>query len=95
MNQQERIFDAIGKAACLIIRQDKINVKLKEIANFKQKTCGHCSHWMKSSCKPEKEGKQFKSSSSLACKDFNIVEYLPGLIASREAELFHLTNPDE
>jgi len=95
MTEADAIFDAISKAACFIIRQDKISAKQKEIANCKEKNCGHCDHWMKSSCKPEKELKQFKSAASMPCKDFSIASYLPGLIASREAELTNLTHTNE
>jgi hypothetical protein len=70
MNEVDAIFDAVSKAAAIVIRQDKIREKRKQIASVTERRCGNCDHWMKSTCKPEKEKKQFKSMNSFACSAF-------------------------
>ncbi len=66
----DSIFDALGKASQYVIVQDQYINKEKQINSVQLKRCGNCEHWMKSSCAPEKELGQFKSMSSIGCKDF-------------------------
>ena len=66
------IFDALGKTAQICQIKDQYQNKLAQIESVQAKRCGNCEHWMKSSCVPEKEHRQFKSIGSLACKDFSL-----------------------
>jgi len=70
MTEVDAIFDAVGKASSYVHLCHNIREKKEQIRNVQQKRCGNCDHWMKSSCKPEKEKKQFKSCNSFACGDF-------------------------
>ena len=65
-----KIFDAISNASRYVIQLDKIRIKKEKIKSVTEKRCGNCDLWMKSTCIPEKKYKQFKSMSSIACKDF-------------------------
>ena len=82
----DRIFDAVGKASVYVIACDKINEKRKQLSDVQARRCGNCYHWMKSSCAPEKQHGQFKSSISYACKDFYLDDS-HGLIQKFENEL--------
>jgi len=66
----DSIFDAVGKASQYVIVQDQCQKKMIQIKSVQTERCGNCEHWMKSSCMPEKEKGQFKSISSISCKDF-------------------------
>lgn len=71
MNSEvDAIFDAVAKASHIGHLAHKIQEKRAQIREVAAKRCGNCFHWMKSSCKPEKVHRQFKSCSSLACEDF-------------------------
>ena len=95
MTEVDAIFNAIGNASKAVIRHDAIVTKRKEIADAKSKTCGHCFHWMKSSCKPEKENGHFKSCNSYACGDFHRTSWTEELIEKRENELKYLDGKGE
>jgi hypothetical protein len=90
MNDAERIFDAIGKVSQIVICKDEINHIESEIFELNKKVCGHCDKWMKSTCIPEKQHKQFKSCNSLACKDFVKVFYLDELINKKQKKIKEL-----
>ncbi len=87
MNDINQIFDILSNLSTLAIINDRYNSKLKQIKSVQKKVCGNCGHWMISSCYPEKELKQFKSSSSYACKDFVLVHSSKYLIKRFELEL--------
>lgn len=82
----DQIFDAIGKASAYVIACDQRAGKRKQLSDVLARRCGNCYHWMKSSCRPEKEHGQFKSSNSCACKDFERDDG-HGLIQKFENEL--------
>lgn len=70
MNIANNIFDAVAEMAVEQMHQHAIAEKRSQITNMQQRRCGNCDHWMKTSCRPEKEGGQLKSISSLGCSDF-------------------------
>jgi hypothetical protein len=72
MKEVDAIFDAFAHMSTTSIMQQKINEKKEQINSVNEKRCGNCDHWMKSTCKPEKEHKQFKNMNSMACRDFSI-----------------------
>ena len=70
MNEFDAIFDGIiqfGKTEGLL---NQIKEKQAQINSVKSLKCGNCDNWMKSTCIPEKQYKQFKSCKSYACKNF-------------------------
>lgn len=67
-----RIFEAAEKASKIVNLEDRIRSKEEQIASVTCLKCGNCDHWMKTSCRPEKERGEFKSVSSPACEDFAI-----------------------
>ncbi len=83
----DEIFDAVMNVTDEILRFEKISEKKQQIKNMKERRCGNCYYWMKSTCRPEKELKQFKSISSFACKDFERDSITKDLIAKFEDEL--------
>lgn len=64
------IFDAFMKMSEYSGLRNQAARKQEQIASVLQRRCGNCDHWMKTSCKPEKVHKQFKSSGSIACGAF-------------------------
>ncbi len=68
------IFDAFGEYAKKEMTRWKREQKMTQIRSVESRRCGNCDHWMKSSCKPEKEHGQFKSMNSPGCGDF-IIDY--------------------
>ena len=60
----------LGRASAILVLADKRRNKAEQLKSVTERRCGNCYHWMKNSCKPEKELKQFKSMNSYACKDF-------------------------
>ena len=66
------IFNALNRASNYVHLQDEKRKKREQLTSVQQKRCGNCYHWMKSSCAPEKQGKKFKSSSDIACGDFEL-----------------------
>lgn len=83
----EKIFDAISKVSVIVCLKDKRSRKLKQIASVKHRRCGNCTHWMKSTCAPEKERGEFKSCNSIACKDFAPCSLRQDLLSKFESEL--------
>jgi hypothetical protein len=63
-------FDAIGKASEIAGIAGQARSKREQIESVTSRRCGNCEHWMKTTCKPEKVHKQFKSSGSIACGAF-------------------------
>jgi hypothetical protein len=64
------IFDAFMKFSEYSGLRNQAARKQEQINSVMQRRCGNCDHWMKTSCKPEKVHKQFKSSGSIACGAF-------------------------
>ena len=70
------IFDAFERISSLSEIVENRRRKCAQLRGLKAKVCGNCDHWMKSSCGPEKEEKQFKSCGSIACCDFKIKSWV-------------------
>jgi hypothetical protein len=70
MNEVERIFGMFDGLSEMIHLQDEVNRKQAQIRSVNERRCGNCGHWMKTSCAPEKQHKQFKSINSVACGAF-------------------------
>lgn len=66
----DAVFDWASRFSEHIHRADAIRLKKRDLAQARANVCGNCEHWMKTTCKPEKQHKQFKSCSSSACGDF-------------------------
>ena len=81
------IWDAFDKMSAAIHKVDRIEKKKKQIASVCSRMCGNCDHWMKTTCVPEKQHKQFKSSGSMACGAFEICSSSLRLMHQFEAEL--------
>ena len=87
MNIADQIFDAVAKVASEEMCWHAIRNKQKQINSVLEKRCGNCCYWMKSSCKPEKVGKQFKSMASVACGEFELCSMSKALAEEWKAEL--------
>ena len=85
-----KIFDAAIKIFDEIDRADKIEKKQQQIQSVENKRCGNCDYWMKSTCRPEKEFKQFKSCNSIACIDFKLDGVSRELITKFKKELIEI-----
>lgn len=83
----ESIFNTVGKLGQLSVISDQRRKKLVQIRELEAKNCGNCDHWMKSSCKPEKKQKQFKSCNSIACRDFIVKGWVVKMMSDRKVEL--------
>jgi hypothetical protein len=81
------IWEAFDRMSAEIHKADRIEKKKEQIANVCSRTCGNCDHWMKTTCVPEKQHKQFKSSSSMACGAFEMCGSSLNLKTKFEAEL--------
>ncbi len=81
------IFDAVAEYSTQVIRADKIFKKQQQIQSVESRRCGNCDYWMKSTCRPEKEFKQFKSCNSTACTDFKSEGMSKGLAVRFKKEL--------
>ena len=68
----DKIFDAFGEFASLVLLRDKIRNKKKSIRKLEKRECGNCEKFMKSTCLPEKRDGRLKSWSSPACSIFEI-----------------------
>ena len=66
----DAFWDALAEGMKADAKRYRIQQKQEQIRSVTARRCGNCHHWMKSSCKPEKERKEFKSCNSLACGDF-------------------------
>ena len=86
----DAIFDAVSKASRFMLRYDAIETKKAQIADVASKSCGHCFHWMKASCIPEKKFGQFKSCNSYGCNDFARCPFSEQLIQKFNDELDEL-----
>ena len=64
------IFDAVGEMAKASILAQRISEKKAQVRSVTKRVCGNCDHWMKSTCKPEKEHGRFKSMNGLTCIDY-------------------------
>ena len=65
------IFDAAIRAGEIAGLERQIAEKKEQIRSVTEQRCGNCFHWMKTTCKPEKQGKRFCSTNSPACNDFS------------------------
>lgn len=81
------IFDAMNRASRRMQAEVRRRELQQDIAESKSKTCGNCDHWMKCTCKPEKDHGQFKSCGSCGCNDFSRTEWEESRIRELEAEL--------
>jgi hypothetical protein len=72
MNMVAEIFGAFGKLSELTGLVDQCSRKQVQIRSVNERRCGNCDHWMKTSCVPEKQHKQFKSMNSPACGAFTL-----------------------
>lgn len=86
------IFDALIAASDSVIRADAIRMKKHRILEVKKRECGHCRHWMKSTCKPENEKGIFKSIIDLPCGDFERTQWYIKFIQKLEEELEEFVN---
>lgn len=89
-SEVDQIFDGVMAFSTAVHKADKRRNLVNEIAELKQPRCGHCSYWMKTSCKPEKQHGQFKSMDSWGCKGFERNHFTVQIIAKREAELVEI-----
>ncbi len=87
----DAIFDGFARFSAAVHLHDEIRKLQRRIRNSERRECGNCNHWMKSSCKPEKEGGNFKSMSSYACKDFVPTAWDIKFTGELKAELDQLT----
>ncbi len=83
----DSIFDAVSQYAASVMAAEAISRKRRQIVEAKQLRCGNCWHWMKRSCKPEKQRGYFKSISSFGCGDFELTSWQVTRIQELEAEL--------
>ena len=93
-NQAEAIFDAFAEMVGELGKADAIKKQEVKIANCTRKKCGNCDHWMKSTCKPEKERGQRKSMNSYACSDFVLAYSSKLIIGSAKEKLAILKQPE-
>ena len=82
MNNVNAIFDAIGNISKSRHLMTRHVAKISQIDSVQSERCGNCDHWMKSSCVPEKQRKEFKSAGSPGCKDFAL-SYGSNLLLSK------------
>jgi len=87
-----KIFDAVIAASGMMAREYAIQEKKQHIIDISKKECGNCWHWMKSTCKPEKEKGIFKSMSGCPCKDFVWTSSTVELVKKLEKELEEFLN---
>lgn len=66
----DRIFDSFMEVSKLVCLEDKKRQVKQQLSSVTARRCGNCCHWMRNSCIPEKEHKQFKSINSEACSGF-------------------------
>ena len=90
MNEVNAVFDAAIAASKYLQLLDKRSLLVKQLQDMRAKVCGNCFHWMKSSCVPEKQHKQFKSCNSFGCKDFALNAY-DDIVQKIEKELIDVT----
>ena len=83
----DAIFKAAEKAGTFVHLVDSARKKREQVSSVEARNCGNCDHWMKSSCRPEKELKQSKSCNSIACKDFTICPHSAKMAEECKAEL--------
>ena len=69
-NTVTEIFDAFDRLSDYTQKLDKIRILREQLKEATSETCGNCARWMKTTCKPEKERNEFKSSDSIACTGF-------------------------
>lgn len=86
----DAIFDAFAQGTSKLHRQDCIRKKRAQWIEAKRKRCGACYHWMKTSCKPEKERGEFKSAASFPCPAFEWSKFDSEWVEKLEAELKEL-----
>lgn len=90
----EKIFEFANEISRLVQYRHKISEIQAKIRGKATKKCGDCAYWMKNSCVPEKQYKQFKSCGSLACKDFVLSWFSYCLLRKWKQELVVLKSRD-
>jgi hypothetical protein len=65
----------------------EIERKVLQIRDARDRKCGNCDRWMKSSCDPEKKRGQFKDCDSWACRDFIFKEAAKEQLNKFESDL--------
>lgn len=95
MMDANAIFDAVLQAGAEVMAEEAIRSKCRELTEAKEKRCGNCDRWMKSSCTPEKEHGQFKSMRSFPCRDFERCLFSTRLIQQRTIELHDLETSEK
>lgn len=88
----DNVFDAIEHVMVVRADLERIREAWQELANLREKKCGHCYHWMKCTCEPEKKYRQFKSCNSLPCCDFIIDPLHDEIIRQNEQDLTDAVN---
>ena len=86
MNDINQVWDIAGRISAFILEQDLIEIKQRKIKSLQEHRCGNCQYWMKSSCIPEKEHKQFKTMNSPGCDLFQLSESSKYLLREIESE---------
>lgn len=81
------IYEAIEEYSRKMLLADMAQKKRNQINEVESKRCGNCHNWMKSSCLPEKQHKQFKSAKSFGCAGFSQCNNSARLAEKFRAEL--------
>ena|ERR1043166_667015 len=68
----DRLFGMFHKASEIVHVEDEYRRKAAQITDVNSRTCGNCTHWMKTTCIPEKKYGQFKSMNSTGCAAFQL-----------------------
>lgn len=79
----DAIFDAVAEVSRREMIKHRYQEKAEQLRAIEIKECGHCYHWMKSTCVPEKQHNKFKSASSFPCRDYT---HAPHPLAERFRE---------
>ena len=68
----DAIFNAFHKLGSATHLTHEYQLKKEQVRSVNVRECGNCDHWMKSTCIPEKQHRQFKSMGSPACGAFTL-----------------------
>lgn len=83
----DAIFDTFAASVGVMARHDNIVELQGRIKDMEREVCGHCDLWMKSTCKPEKQGGSVKSMNSVACSAFTLDSWSLKFTNELKAEL--------
>ncbi len=92
---EKNVWGFADKLSEVVHRRARIRAKEFQFASVTEKRCGNCYHWMKSSCKREKQFGEFKSSASAGCGEFEMCPQSDLLAAKFRGELEDLKQPAE